>query len=618
MISITVSDRHLITMAAGAVVLLWTVHAGADQLPGTLNFEDVTAQRINQTVGEPSSNEKAVEFGDFDNDIDLDVVIAVAQGDFGTRKNKLYRNDDGVFNEISGAPAIPGFSDNDVSREAFFRDYDGDGWLDIYVANDANSHADRIYINVQRNGRFSHFVDETDLRMPFQETPVCEGFGCTNATNAGVSFDADMDGDDDLFLVSGPLSTQDRMYFNDGFGFFTDVTETHVPIEDFHYTEDVNLADLNGDGKLDLLRSGCVSIGDGNEIYYNDNLDAGDGVGDYSYRGSLQELGLGGNHENSIIGGDFDSDGDIDIYWANKVGFVDGLLVNLGNDADNIPIFADGPTLPASVVRDSVRLTVADLNGDGRDDVIIGMEGSGNAGNDRPTILRNTSVSGEISFVDWTPGDAFPNGSIHEAWHAAAFDTNGDGDVDIFLGGWKDDHLFENVPAIEVIEDDLDGALPAIFNTDPVAVVGDGAPGEVDSYIIDDLQADSFMSIVLNGAGDYLLEVFDDRDTVLAGVDRGGLGIEEAAQVTIESPGQYRVQVTVIEAATGRFDLDGDGDVGSSDLIVLLGAWGDNPGHPADFDGDDLVGTADLIELLGHWGPVSADYILEVLARSGP
>ena len=46
----------------------------ADHLPGTMNFEDVTGGagkgRIIQTVTEMSSNEKEVEFGDFDNDND--------------------------------------------------------------------------------------------------------------------------------------------------------------------------------------------------------------------------------------------------------------------------------------------------------------------------------------------------------------------------------------------------------------------------------------------------------------------------------------------------------------------------------------------------------------------
>ena len=51
------------------------------------------------------------------------------------------------------------------------------------------------------------------------------------------------------------------------------------------------------------------------------------------------------------------------------------------------------------------------------------------------------------------------------------------------------------------------------------------------------------------------------------------------------------------------WDLDGDGDVGITDFLDLLGAWGPNPGHPADFDGDDIVGITDFLELLGNWGP---------------
>ena len=69
---------------AGLLTLLggFGVRAGT-QLPGTLNFQNVTSSRINQTVAEFASNEKEVDFGDFDNDGDLDVVIAVAHSDFG-------------------------------------------------------------------------------------------------------------------------------------------------------------------------------------------------------------------------------------------------------------------------------------------------------------------------------------------------------------------------------------------------------------------------------------------------------------------------------------------------------------------------------------------------------
>ncbi len=51
------------------------------------------------------------------------------------------------------------------------------------------------------------------------------------------------------------------------------------------------------------------------------------------------------------------------------------------------------------------------------------------------------------------------------------------------------------------------------------------------------------------------------------------------------------------------WDLDGNNDVGVGDLLVLLAAWGTNPGHPADFDGNDDVGVPDLLALLANWGP---------------
>ncbi len=51
------------------------------------------------------------------------------------------------------------------------------------------------------------------------------------------------------------------------------------------------------------------------------------------------------------------------------------------------------------------------------------------------------------------------------------------------------------------------------------------------------------------------------------------------------------------------WDLDDNNDIGVGDLLVLLAAWGPNPGHAADFDGNDEVGVSDLLVLLANWGP---------------
>ncbi len=54
-------------------------------------------------------------------------------------------------------------------------------------------------------------------------------------------------------------------------------------------------------------------------------------------------------------------------------------------------------------------------------------------------------------------------------------------------------------------------------------------------------------------------------------------------------------------------DIDGDGIVGTSDLLMLLAAWGSCPAPPrtcpADLDGNGVVGTNDLLLLLANWGP---------------
>ena len=67
----------------------------------------------------------------------------------------------------------------------------------------------------------------------------------------------------------------------------------------------------------------------------------------------------------------------------------------------------------------------------------------------------------------------------------------------------------------------------------------------------------------------------------------------------------------VASAAAGQScpvgDLDGDGLIGTRDLLVLLGGWGACPPPPTaclgDLDGDGNTGSADLLLLIGNWGP---------------
>ncbi len=50
-------------------------------------------------------------------------------------------------------------------------------------------------------------------------------------------------------------------------------------------------------------------------------------------------------------------------------------------------------------------------------------------------------------------------------------------------------------------------------------------------------------------------------------------------------------------------DLDGNGQVGSSDLGLLIAAWGTCSGCPADINGDGKVDGGDLAQIIAFWGP---------------
>jgi len=61
--------------------------------------------------------------------------------------------------------------------------------------------------------------------------------------------------------------------------------------------------------------------------------------------------------------------------------------------------------------------------------------------------------------------------------------------------------------------------------------------------------------------------------------------------------------VTVLCGAACPGDIDFDGTVGVPDLLILLAAWGPNPGHVADLDFDGVVAVPDLLIVLAGWGP---------------
>ncbi len=231
-------------------------------------------------------------WADYDNDGWLDLFVTNSSGN--NHHNWLYNsNGAGGFTLVTTPP----FSvDGDDSRSADWCDVDGDGWMDLFVANENNDN-DALYYN---------FTDGTFSRLS-GEAPCVDGVN--NFTSSWGDFDND--GDFDLFV--GSYNSPSLLYRN--------INQELVPMTGSPVSVDNQQAvgsafgDYDNDGDLDLLvTNGFAASGN---IYRHNYLYDNDGTGNFT-RAANEPIQADSGWGFGCAFGDIDGDQDLDLCIARS------------------------------------------------------------------------------------------------------------------------------------------------------------------------------------------------------------------------------------------------------------------------------------------------------------
>ncbi|MBM4162677.1 MAG: hypothetical protein FJ217_16475, partial [Ignavibacteria bacterium] len=339
-------------------------------------FTDISA-------GLPGVSMGSVAWGDYDNDGDLDILLAgTIDGSSGGALCLVYRNDNGVF--VNANLGLPGIYRGSVA----WGDYDNDGDLDIVLTGNTSSGGiSRVYRNDA-----GIFVDANVSLIQVRFSSVAWG-------------DYDNDGDLDILLTGYGYPSGLRIYRNDNTG-FVELSPSIASLS----VGSVAWGDYDNDGDLDIAIMGSPtgSSNDGiTKIYRNDN-------------GSFSDVfaPLVGLTEGSVAWGDYDGDGDLDLLLTGHSSLGSRISRVYRNDGLT---YTDISADLVAVYISSARW--GDYDNDGDLDMLV----AGNGGyGDTSRVYRNDGGS----FVDISaglPGVEFAS----VAWG----DYDNDGDLDILLTG---------------------------------------------------------------------------------------------------------------------------------------------------------------------------------------
>lgn len=463
--------RHLACRHALALLAV----VGLAALPANAQFNDqwvrfrpepdrlVTAVPLTTT-----DTQTHLSWGDLDQDGWTDVVVMRKQHftTAGKRANILLRNEEGVLvnrtaeyasQSLGVPPDDLGFLTPTNDRASEVVDVNGDGWLDVVTAV-TTSDGDpkhighpRVYINLGEDtmGNWLGLRFE-DVRFPqlFQFT---SGLPQNPRFSDVAAGDINNDGHADLYFVDHDSSLgsgvsqpagadmNDRLLFNDGNGYFADVSQTSMTAQMLisSYGVTCRIADMNGNGFLDVLKvTGSVSSEYLSVSYNRPDLP---GVFD-----QFQTPSFSAPYYVDV--GDLNNDGRLDVVVVTDTG--DRYSRNTGTDALGRVIWAPSQAVQFLVAPEfkwGSETHIADLDGDGWNDVIVtDVDPTIPSYTGRTNIYQNLGgvPGGSVTLLEqrqspstagWVGAVGITANDLRGTHDVAVIDVDNDGDLDLLI-----------------------------------------------------------------------------------------------------------------------------------------------------------------------------------------
>lgn len=370
-----------------------------------LRFKDVTVQTGLDQIARAYG--MGVATGDFDNDGDVDIFLA----NFGT--NQLLENRDGKFVDVTAEAGITG---EKWSLSASLADLNGDGLLDIYVANYMEFPNLDAYVPCRRLSTRLSYCAPSNFEPVADKLYLNEGdgkfrdasweSGISSQTERGMGVvvaDLNQDGENDIYVAND--MGENFLWLNQGKAKFQNVALLNgVAVNSDGRREasmGIALADFDQDFDLDIFVT--HDIKESNTLYRSLN------DGSYEDRTTLTGLATP-SLPNTGFGTDWldvENDGDLDLLIANgSVSMIESqvaedievplrqfnqLMVNDGKG--NFSEVKAGPAFTEHRV--SRGLAIGDLDNDGDLDAVISNN------DDRLCLYLNESVLADGTRGNW-------------------------------------------------------------------------------------------------------------------------------------------------------------------------------------------------------------------------